>query len=89
MYETPAGRRAELFVNAHESRDLVNILRFRLKCRSEKKIGMIVLGFGTAYWVDTNGDYMDGKVLDGTALETEKIVTELVAQLHGNTEVTQ
>ncbi|MNW19848.1 hypothetical protein D3C71_2200020 [compost metagenome] len=52
------------------------MLRFRLQCRTEKKVGMIALGFGRAYWVDANGEYMDGNVL-----EAEKEVIDLLAQL--------
>jgi hypothetical protein len=76
MYELPAGRRYELTLDSYEAGDLVNVLRFRLQCKTERKVGVIFMGFGTAYWIDANGEYMDGKVL---AKETE--LAELFKQL--------
>ncbi|MBY3158348.1 hypothetical protein HFO56_39300 [Rhizobium laguerreae] len=76
MYEMPAGRRAELTLDSFEARDLVNVLRFRLQCKTEKKVGAIFMGFGLAYWIDANGEYMDGKVL-----EQETELAELFKQL--------
>ncbi|MCS4089157.1 hypothetical protein [Rhizobium sp. BK176] len=76
MYVMPEERNYELSMNSYEALDLVNILRFRLKCKTEKKVGVIPMGFGLMYWVDTNGQYMDGKVL-----EKETELTELLKQL--------
>lgn len=76
MYELPAGRRYELDLGSYEARDLINVLRFRLKCKTEKKVGVIFMDFGLAYWIDENGEYMDGKVLEA---ETE--LADLYKQL--------
>jgi hypothetical protein len=76
MYELPAGRRFDLSLDSYEANDLVNVLRFRLRCKTEKKVGVIFMGFGLAYWIDENGEYMDGKVL-----EKESELAELFKQL--------
>jgi hypothetical protein len=78
MYELPAGRRYELTLDSYEARDLINVLRFRLQCKTEKKIGVIFMGFGTTYWIDANGEYMDGKVL-----EQEAELADLLKHLAG------
>lgn len=84
MYEMPAGRRAELHLDSFAARDLINVLRFRLRCRTEKKVGMIALGFGQAFWIDANGEYMDGKVL-----EAEQELIDLLSQLQDKSTVQQ
>lgn len=76
MYEIPEGRSAELILDAFHSRDLMNVLRFRLQCREEKKVGMIALGFGLCYWIDADGQYMDGKTLDAE-VELHKLLGSL------------
>ena len=62
MYEIPDGRHPELILGSMESNDVVEILKFRLRCKREQKVGMITIGFGRSYWVDTNGEYMDGTI---------------------------
>ncbi|MCV9964807.1 hypothetical protein OIU34_23220 [Pararhizobium sp. BT-229] len=76
MYEIPVGRTPELHLTSFEARDLINVLRFRLRCRAEKKVGIIAMGFGQAFWVDANGEYMDDKV---PAWENE--LADLLGQL--------
>ncbi len=62
MYEIPAGRNPELILSSSEANDIIAIIRFRLQCKREQKVGMIAMGFGRAYWVDVNGEYMDGNI---------------------------
>lgn len=34
-------------------------LKFRLRCKREKKRGMLSVGFGRTYYVDERGEYVD------------------------------
>lgn len=76
MYEIPAGRSADLTLDAFQSRDLMNVLRFRLRCREEMKVGMIALGLGLCYWIDADGQYMDGNTLEAE-VELQKLLGSL------------
>jgi hypothetical protein len=76
MYEIPAGRHPKLQLGSFEARDIINVLKFRLRCRNEKKVGMVAMGFGAAYWIDENGEYMDSKV-PPSELELADLVAEL------------
>ena len=82
MYELKPGRKQpELSLSSFEARgDVLNILRFRLKCRNEGKTGVVMLGFGQAFWVDEQGNYMDGAI-PPAELELASVLKELGEQI--------
>lgn len=77
MYVADTGRSAQLELPSHESRDILKILEFRVRCRDEKKTGMIALGFGSAFRVGPDGEYLDGVVP-----EPETRLSELLGRLN-------
>jgi hypothetical protein len=70
------GMRPELTLDSHESRNIINVLKFRLRCIRERKIGAVMLPFGQAFYVDAQGNYMDGKT-PPDQLELSKVLMEL------------
>lgn len=76
MYEIRPGRSAQLMLDPYDANDLIKVLKFRLQCKSEKKTGMIALGFGRSLWVDVNGNYMDGETHD-KEVELMDLLTKL------------
>jgi hypothetical protein len=66
----------QISLQAHEASNVLNILRFRLRCIRERKTGAVMLPFGQAYYIDANGNYLDGKLTPGEA-ELSAILTEL------------
>lgn len=77
MIEFPSGRSwPQRTLYSHESSNVLNIIRFRLECRRERKTGVVMLPFGQAFWIDEQGNYLDGKV-PPQELELEKLFAEL------------
>jgi len=77
MFEiSPDRPMPQLFLPPIESRDVLNVLKFRLLCRREGKTGAVMLPFGQAYHLDANGNHLDVKV-PPVELELAQLLTEL------------
>lgn len=76
MQELPAGRWPELQLDSSDARNLVKVLEFRIRCRNEKKLGFISLGFGGGCWIDRDGTYMDDKPYQAE-IELGKVLKQL------------
>jgi hypothetical protein len=77
MFEIPVGRKMpQLTLHNPEANNVANILRFRLKCREQGKTGIIMQPFGQGFWIDTEGNYLDGKI-PTAELELAQVLTEL------------
>lgn len=80
MFEISPDRKVpQLTLSSFEARDVLNILRFRLQCRNEGKTGVVMLPFGQAFWLDAQGNYLDGKIPPA-----ELELAQVLADLNGN-----
>ena len=70
------GFRPQISLHSHEASNVLNILKFRLQCIREGKTGVVYLPFGQAYYIDANGNYLDGKIPPGEA-ELANVLADL------------
>jgi hypothetical protein len=66
----------QISLSSHESSNVLNVLKFRLRCIREGKIGAVMLPFGQAYYLDAKGNYLDGKIPPGE-VELAQVLAEL------------
>lgn len=77
MYELrPDGMIPQISLSSFESSNIINVLKFRLRCIREGKTGAVMLPFGQAFYLDAQGNYMDGKIPPGE-LELAQLLKEL------------
>lgn len=83
MFELrPDGMIPQISLPSHESSNVLNVLKFRLRCMREGKTGAVMLPFGQAFYLDAQGNYMDGKIPPGE-LELAQLLKELNAVADG------
>lgn len=66
----------QISLSSHEASNVLNVLRFRLRCIREGKVGVVMMPFGQAYYLDAKGNYLDGKIPPGE-VELANVLAEL------------